>query len=153
MLTKKIPKVRPSYDPICAIFSSFNFNNVSWCYIENDLKIERTEDRATRIITWTHFMLSDKKNLHTSEHFPIDLGYLASNWTNLSWRNDQKDGSLHGFPAVASLTYSALNAANSAQSCVLSDLVQYQLKTTYFEKQCSSSSFLLTRRSKMAMKY
>ena len=28
---------------------------VSWSYIENDHKFERTEDRATLIITWTHF--------------------------------------------------------------------------------------------------
>ena len=56
-------------DPCCAIFSSFNFvvifnvqltfSDVSWCYIENVHKIERTEDRATRIITWTHFKYVD----------------------------------------------------------------------------------------------
>ena len=36
---------------------SWHHNKVSWCYIENDHKIESTEDCTTRIITWTHFNL------------------------------------------------------------------------------------------------
>ena len=40
-------------------FSHFQFRSIkiSWYYIENDHKIERTEDRATRIITWTYFKI------------------------------------------------------------------------------------------------
>ena len=30
---------------------------IAGCYTENDHKIERTEDRATQIITWMHFSL------------------------------------------------------------------------------------------------
>ena len=47
-------KVRPSYDQSCAIFSSFNFMvifNVMSADSTLKMTIERTEDRANRIIT------------------------------------------------------------------------------------------------------
>ena len=31
--------------------------DIKWCSIENDHKIEITEDRATRILSWMHFSL------------------------------------------------------------------------------------------------
>ena len=50
--------MRPSYDPSCAIFCSFNFIAVIFnitSEMSGDAEIERTKDRATQIITWTHF--------------------------------------------------------------------------------------------------
>ena len=45
-------KVRPSCDPSCTIFSSFYFRVI---FNITSADFERNEDRATRIITWTHF--------------------------------------------------------------------------------------------------
>ena len=53
--------IRVARSSVLSILWSFSiqhqltFSNVSWYYIENDQKFERTEDRTTGIITWTHF--------------------------------------------------------------------------------------------------
>ena len=70
------------------LYGHFQYN-LSWCYIENGQKIERTEGLKTQIITWTHFTNTFIRGLELFNVYYMILKPFMEIFSNESERDTQ----------------------------------------------------------------